>query len=207
MSLLSLAYLLLDRPMQRRFESDRLFQAIMLLLQERIPKATAFFSHTAQLSDVRATSVAAETPIRVFSSPDTPIPEVQLLSNGRYHVMVTNAGGGYSRWKDLAVTRWREDGTCDNWGTFCYIREVASGAFWSTGYQPTLERPENYEAIFSEGRAEFRRRDSLAPAIAISRRIPRSSYRRRMISSCAGSASPIDRDSAGKSTSRATPKW
>ena len=52
------------------------------------------------------------------------MPEVQLLSNGRYHVMVTNAGGGYSRWKDLAVTRWREDSTCDNWGTFCYIRDV-----------------------------------------------------------------------------------
>ena len=98
-------------------------------------------------------------PVRVFSSPDTPIPEVQLLSNGRYHVMVTNAGGGYSRWKDLAVTRWREDSTCDNWGTFCYIRDVASGEFWSTAYQPTLKRSENYEAIFSEGRAEFRRRD------------------------------------------------
>jgi len=161
MSLLALAYLLLERPMQRRFESDRLFQAIMLLLQERIPKATALFSHTAQLSDVRSTSVAAETSIRVFSSPDTPIPEVQLLSNGRYHVMVTNAGGGYSRWKDLAVTRWREDSTCDNWGTFCYIRDLGSGAFWSTGFQPTLQRPDTYEAIFSEGRAEFRRRDSV----------------------------------------------
>ncbi|MCK7494520.1 MAG: hypothetical protein MZW92_27665 [Comamonadaceae bacterium] len=97
--------------------------------------------------------------MRVFSSPDTPIPEVQLLSNGRYHVMITNAGGGYSRWKDIAVTRWREDSTCDNWGTFCYIRDVASGEFWSTAYQPTLKRPEHYEAIFSEARAEFRRRD------------------------------------------------
>jgi hypothetical protein len=164
MSLLALAYLVLERPMQRRFESDRLFQAIMLLLQERIPKATALFAHTAQLSDVRATSVAAETQIRVFNTPHTSIPEVQLLSNGRYHVMVTNAGGGYSRWKDLAVTRWREDGTCDNRGTFCYIREVTSGASgdaWSTGYQPTLKRPETYEAIFSEGRAEFRRRDAV----------------------------------------------
>ncbi len=103
-------------------------------------------------------------PIRVFSSPDTPIPEVQLLSNGRYHVMVTNAGGGYSRWKDLAVTRWREDGTCDNWGSFCYVRELAGGAsgeFWSTAHQPTLKRGESYEAIFSEGRAEFRRRDAV----------------------------------------------
>jgi len=162
MSLLALDYLVLERPMQRRFESEPLFQAVMLLLQERIPRATALFPHTAQLSEVRSTSAGAETPIRVFDSPDTPMPEVQLLSNGRYHVMVTNAGGGYSRWKDLAVTRWREDGTCDNWGAFCYIRDVASGAFWSTGYQPTLARPENYEAIFSEGRAEFRRRDSVA---------------------------------------------
>jgi len=159
MSLLSLAYLLLDRPMQKRFEEEPVFQATMLLLQERLPKATAFYSHIAEFSDMQETSSGADIPVRVFSSPDTPIPEVQLLSNGRYHVMVTNAGGGYSRWKDLAVTRWREDSTCDNWGTFCYLRDVASGEFWSTAYQPTLKRSNNYEAIFSDAKAEFRCRD------------------------------------------------
>src|SRR6185312_1645361 len=101
----------------------------------------------------------SELAVRVLSTPDTATPEVQLLSNGRYHVMVTNAGGGVSRWKDLAVTRWREDGTSDNWGTFCYLRDEASGEFWSTAHQPALKRTERYEAIFSEGRAEFRRRD------------------------------------------------
>ncbi len=161
MSLLALAYLLLDRPMQKRFESDRLFQAVMLLLQERVPKATSLFTHTAQLSEVRAMQVDEEKRIRVFTTPDTPTPEVQLLSNGRYHVMLSNAGGGYSRWKDLAVTRWHEDGTRDNWGMFCYIREMGGGSFWSTAHQPTLKRAESYEAIFSEGRAEFRRRDAL----------------------------------------------
>ncbi len=163
MSLLSLAYLLLDRPMQKRFESDPVFQATMLLLQERVPKATAFYSHTAELSYIQGASSVTEMPVRVFSSPDTPVPEVQLLSNGRYHVMITNAGGGYSRWKDIAVTRWREDSTRDNWGTFCYLRDVASGEFWSTAYQPTLKRPanqsNNYEAIFSEAKVEFRCRD------------------------------------------------
>ena len=159
MSLLALAYLLLDRPMQKRFESDPLFQATMLLLQERIPKATAFFSQDAELSDLRRTSGGAETAIRVFSSPDSPIPELQLLSNGRYHVMVTNSGGGYSRWKNIEVTRWREDSTCDDWGMFCYIRDVASGDVWSTAYQPTRKGLGKYEAIFSEARAEFRRWD------------------------------------------------
>jgi cyclic beta-1,2-glucan glucanotransferase len=159
MIFLSLANLILDRPMQKRFESDPMFQATTLLLQERVPKAGAFQLHTAEFSSIRATANDPEMPVRVLGSPDTPIPEVQLLSNGRYHVMVTNAGGGYSRCKDLAVTRWREDTTCDNWGTFCYIRDLKSGVFWSNTHQPTLKRAETYEAIFSEGRAEFRRRD------------------------------------------------
>jgi cellobiose phosphorylase len=159
MSLLSLDSLLLDRPMQKRFESDPLFQATTLLLQERVPKATASYVRAVELSGLRTAPGVTETPVRSFGTPDTPVPEVQLLSNGRYHVMITNSGGGYSRWKDIAVTRWREDGTCDNWGTFCYIRDTASGEFWSTAYQPTRKQPEKYEAIFSEARVEFRRRD------------------------------------------------
>jgi cellobiose phosphorylase len=159
MSFLSLEHLLLDRPMQRRFESDPLFQATTLLLQERIPKATASYARAAELSGLPTASGVTKMPVRSFGTPDTPVPEVQLLSNGRYHVMITNAGGGYSRWKGIAVTRWREDGTRDNWGTFCYIRDTASGEFWSTAFQPTLKKPEKYEAIFSEARVEFRRRD------------------------------------------------
>jgi cyclic beta-1,2-glucan synthetase len=160
MGLLSLAYFLLDRPMQKRFESDPLFQATMLLLQERIPKAAAFYANTTELADIRTTTSEQEMPMRILNRPDTKVPEIQLLSNGRYHLMMTNAGGSYSRWKDLAVTRWREDSTCDNWGSFCYVRDMVDGAFWSTTYQPTLAKPDNYEVIFSEGRVEFRRRDN-----------------------------------------------
>ncbi|SDB59355.1 Cellobiose phosphorylase [Desulfonatronum thiosulfatophilum] len=160
MSLLALTHLLLDQPMQQRFEANPMFQATVLLLQERLPKATAYHSQISALSESRKTSTALkEKPLRISTTPNTPIPEVQLLSNGTYHVMVTNAGGGYSRWKDLAVTRWREDGTCDNWGAFCYIRDISSGVFWSTAHQPTLKTSDRYEAIFSEGRVEFRRRD------------------------------------------------
>ncbi|TMH37344.1 MAG: cyclic beta 1-2 glucan synthetase, partial [Betaproteobacteria bacterium] len=159
MSLLSFAYVLLARPMQKRFESEPLFQATLLLLQERIPRPTASHSHATDLSDRRAAGGGPELPVRVLATPNTAAPEVQLLSNGRYHVMVTNTGGGSSRWKELAVTRWREDSTSDNWGSFCYLRDEASGEFWSTAHQPTLKQAEHYEAIFSEGRAEFRRRD------------------------------------------------
>ena len=92
MSLLSLAYLLLDRPMQRRFVSDPLFQAADLLLQERVPKAGAVLSAAAEVAEPRTVRPRREAPMRVFTNPDTPTPEVHLLSNGRYHVMVTQRG-------------------------------------------------------------------------------------------------------------------
>jgi cellobiose phosphorylase len=159
MIFLSLAYLLLDRPMQKRFESEPMLQATTLLLQERAPRAGVFQQHNDEFPATPVTASGSAIPILVFGTPNTQLPEVQLLSNGRYHVMLTNAGGGYSRWKDLALTRWREDTTCDNWGTFCYIRDLASGVFWSNTHQPTLKHADTCETIFSEGRAEFRRHD------------------------------------------------
>jgi cyclic beta-1,2-glucan synthetase len=159
MSLMSFAHVLLDRPMQRRFESVPIFQATTLLLQERIPKATALYAPPAELPEARRIAGEPEPSVRVFHSPNTPVPEVQLLSNGRYHVMVTNAGGGYTQWKDMAVTRWREDSTRDPWGSYCYIRDLATGKFWSSAYQPTVKPLEYYEAIFSEAKVEFRCRE------------------------------------------------
>jgi cyclic beta-1,2-glucan synthetase len=158
MSFLSLSYHLLDQPMQKRFESETQFKSALLLLQERIPRITTFYSPGIHAADASSLP-GIDTPIRVIGTSQTEIPEVQLLSNGRYNVMVTNSGGGYSRWKDIAVTRWREDGTADNWGSFCFIRDLETNALWSTAHQPTLQSAENYEAVFSQGRAEFRRRD------------------------------------------------
>ena len=160
MSFLSLGYLLHNQPMQARFESDVRIKSSLLLLQERIPRVTTFYSPTIHESDTSITQGTNDT-MRVLTTPSTPVPEVQLLSNGRYHVMVTNAGGGYSRWKNISLTRWREDSTCDNYGTFCFIRDLDTDRYWSTAFQPTLKQSENYEAVFSQGRAEFRRRDML----------------------------------------------
>jgi len=160
MSLLSLVWLLLDKPMQRRFKANPILRAADLLLQERVPKACApVFPHVAEAGATRTAFGDEHEPMRVFTDPGGVMPDVNLLSNGRYHVVITSAGGGYSRWRDLAVTRWREDATRDCWGTFCYLRDAGSGAVWSTAFQPTLKPAKPYEAIFTQARAEFRRRD------------------------------------------------
>jgi cellobiose phosphorylase len=157
MSLLAFDNLLCDNPMQRRFMACPMLNAAELLLHERVPRATARL-HTDL--PVRETSPKSfdepERVMRIFKNPTREAPDVHLLSNGRYHLAISSAGGGYSRWEDLAVTRWREDATRDCWGTFVYIRDLASGDFWSTAYQPTLQATEGYEAIFTQSRAEFR---------------------------------------------------
>jgi len=160
MSLLSLAYVLLGQPMQRRFLADPMLKASELLLQERIPKATApVFPHAREASTTRLVSAEAAGTMRVFTDPSSASVEAHLLSNGRYHVAMTTAGGGYSRWGNLSITRWREDATRDNYGSFCYIRDTTSGVIWSNAWQPIAKQAKSYEAIFTQARAEFRRSD------------------------------------------------
>jgi cellobiose phosphorylase len=161
MTLLSLAYLLLNKPMQRRFDADPILRATDLLLHERVPRTSRpIYPHAAEAGARRLASAEEEGTMRVFTDPAGPAPEVHLLSNGRYHVLISSAGGGYSRWGDLAVTRWREDATRDSWGSFCYLRDLDRGSVWSTAYQPVLRASKPYEAIFTQARAEFRRKDA-----------------------------------------------
>ncbi len=123
MSLLAFSHLLHNQPMQRRFASDPLFQSTLLLLQERIPKSVVYQAKTKSL------------PL----SPDKTINDCQdnlelnILSNGRYHVMLTRVGNGYSRWKDLAVTRWRAESVAKHWGMQSYLYDSKTGNFWTVG--------------------------------------------------------------------------
>ncbi len=158
MSFLSLAAHLLDGPMQRRFNACPVLRTSDLLLQERIPHATAkILSKELEIQEARKLlEREAESAMRLFTEPSAQAPEVHLLSNGRYHLVVSQSGGGYSRWRDLAVTRWREDPTRDCWGTYIYLRDTATNEFWSASPQPVMQAVKRQEIIFAQGRAEFR---------------------------------------------------
>ncbi|HOX15823.1 MAG TPA: glucoamylase family protein [Smithellaceae bacterium] len=161
MILMALSRLLLDAPMVRRFMSEPAVRATELLLQERIPDVSpGIHPHKQEAaSSARPEVEKEEDTIRSFDTPNTPVPAVHILSNGNYLAMVNQAGGGSSYWRNLALTRWREDVTCDHWGLFLYIRDIESNDIWSNGYQPVCLAGENYEAVFTQGRAEFRRVD------------------------------------------------
>ena len=81
--------------------------------------------------------------------PQAPQPRAHYLSNGHYSILITAAGGGYSAWEDIDLTRWRPDTTLDNWGSWIYVQDQESGATWSSGLQPTLVVGDEHEVFFN----------------------------------------------------------
>ena len=92
---------------------------------------------------------------RRFTSAQQATPATHLLSNGRFATMVTSAGSGYCRWGDIALTRWREDATLDDFGSYLFIKDVRTGNSWSAGFQPSGVEADTIPSAFHEDRAEF----------------------------------------------------
>jgi cyclic beta-1,2-glucan synthetase len=169
MALVALGNVLNDRAMVERFHADPIVEATELLLQERVPRDVLVARPRAEevksAADVRD---LVPPVLRRFTSPHDAIPRTHLLSNGRYAVMVTAAGSGYSRWRDVAVTRWREDVTRDSWGSYLFLRDMHTGGVWSAGHQPSGTEADSYEVNYSEDHAEFSRRDgSIATGLTV----------------------------------------
>ena len=158
MTLLACLHVLAEAPMRRRFSADPQLHSMELLLQERAPHVAP---QNQDCDPVRPPSGPREDPagLRVMTQPDALQVESQLLSNGRYHVLITAAGGGVSRANGHQLNRWHDDALAETDGLFCYLHDVERGRRWSTTHQPTLQATQIYEAVFSDAKAEFHRRD------------------------------------------------
>ena len=160
MTIVAIANALHDGQMRARFHREPMIQASELLLQERMPRDVPIAHPRAE--EVKASTVETDTQTSsvrrlVVSQDDAPV--THLLSNGRYAVMLTASGAGYSRWRDIAVTRWREDATIDDCGSFIFLRDTQIGKVWSAGAQPVQSKADYEQVVFGEDHAEFIRRD------------------------------------------------
>lgn len=179
MIMLALINYLQDDDIACYFHNHPLVQSVELLLQEQIPQQ-------APTEQVREEGAGVTRPVqpRVKLQPwhaamDAPLPQVHFLSNGRYGVLITSAGGGYSQYtpggagepregpfrraqssgEAIDLTRWRADTTIDDWGTWIYVKDEDSGRLWSATYQPTRSTLAGSDVLFHPHKAEFRRRD------------------------------------------------
>ncbi len=161
MTVVAIANVLFDGRMRERFHAQPSIQATELLLQERTPRDVSVAHPRAE--EVRTAARVSDVQVseaRRLKVPRESTPQTHLLSNGRYSVMLTSAGSGFSRWRDFGITRWREDLTRDDAGSYIFLRDIESSAVWSGGYQPSGVEPDGYAVNFTEDRAEFSRSDA-----------------------------------------------
>ncbi|HSB66954.1 MAG TPA: glucoamylase family protein, partial [Anaerolineales bacterium] len=169
MILMALANYFLKDIMVRRMHNDPRIQSVELLLQEQVPQSVPLQNPYAE--DVKG--LQRITPARVEIDPwsvpvQTAIPQVNLLSNGDYGVLISNMGGGYSTWRDIDLTRWQADGVLDPWGTWIYIQDInltqgeeaTAGKLWSTGVQPIPGNAANMQVTFFAHMAVFHRTEN-----------------------------------------------
>ena len=161
MILLALVNYLHDNVMVRRFHSDPVVRSVELLLQEKVP-------YDAPIDEVRPEDARTNREDReqkkVEAAPwrvptQLPAPQVHFLSNGRYGVLITSTGAGFSRWQDLDLTRWRADTTREDSGVWIYLQDTDNGDVWSATAQPTASKPESHSVQFYPHMAVFRRSD------------------------------------------------
>ncbi|GAA0306908.1 glucoamylase family protein [Rhodovulum strictum] len=155
MTIVAIANCVQDGRLRARFHAEPMIRAVELLLQERVPRDATDAPPRAREVPASAQETDVQPVVRRFPAPADAAPTAHLLSNRSYGVVLTPSGAGYSRWRDLAVTRWRDDPTTAALGTFIFLRDRGSGALWSAGMQPTGADPARHEAVFSEHHATF----------------------------------------------------
>ncbi len=155
MTITAIANTLQNGRLRDRFHAEPMIQGVELLLQERVPRDVATAPPRAKEVLVAAVETNDAPSVRLFENPADATPTAHLLSNGNYGVMLTPTGEGFSRWRDLAITRWRADVTQAALGSFIFLRDTTTGAVWSAGVQPTRSDSDKHRAVFCEHHAAF----------------------------------------------------
>ncbi len=159
MILVSLDNVLNENIMQNRFHSDPMIKAAELLLQEKIPAYMTVIPQMEKETPVKSNLRNEEKlDLRFFTNVETSFPQCNVISNGSYTVMTSTNGAGFSRYKDLAITRWSEDSTLESKGSYIYLRDYAEDSISSVTYQPMRDKKADYHCQFSEHKSEFIRK-------------------------------------------------
>ena len=167
MILMAIVNYLRDNIMVKRVLQDPLIKSVEILLHEQVPAGVPLMMPdeqeargTRRISDVASHISPWPEPVTSLSRP------THLLSNGTFSTMITNRGGGYSRWKGIDLTRWHQDKVLDPWGSWIYLQDLhkskESGRFptWSAAHHPIPGNPQDMQVNFFAHMATFTRTEN-----------------------------------------------
>ena len=159
MSLVAFDNVLNRQIWQERFHSDPIVRSAELILQERIPRRLVVQNLSTRDDVAHVPSETEKPAVRELDTANTPQPRIAILGSIPYTTIISNAGSGLSQYGPMAVNRWRNDGTRDNRGQWCYLKDLSNGRMWSVGHQPVCAEANWYRVLFASDRVTFMRRD------------------------------------------------
>ena len=157
MILASLCNYLKNDAIREYFHSDVRVKANEILLKEKVQFNPIIDLKIYGYKKYNYEKEIVENDIRAFNYLSD-IPEVSVLSNTNYMLLLNDRGNGFSRYKETQLNRYRKI-TEQNYGMFLYIKDLSNNKFWSNTYSPTYKKPEKYNVVFASDRITFSRLD------------------------------------------------
>jgi cellobiose phosphorylase len=88
----------------------------------------------------------------------TPKPWINVITNGKYGLVISQIGGGFS-WDTHSefnrLNRWHQDLVQDNWGKYFYIKDNITGEIWSPTWMPVKTDLDFYHIVHGFGYSKF----------------------------------------------------
>jgi hypothetical protein len=155
MSLVALANILLDSPkhgmpMRKRFMADAQVRAHDLLLQQRMPQTVRPVNWKKREAMSPLTTVLEANPPKVSVCDVFESNKTALVDAARVHASHSTSSHVATGCHGHVMS------AAGSVGRYCYLRDSASGEFWSDTLKPTQRVGDKSQAIFLPGKTEFR---------------------------------------------------
>lgn len=157
MILASLCNYLKNDAIRNYFHNDVRIQSVEILLKEKVQFNPMIDMKIYGYKKYHYDKEFVENDIRAFNYMSD-IPEVSVLSNNDYMLLMNDRGNGFSRYKQVQLNRYRKI-TEQDYGMFLYIKDLSNSKYWSNTYSPTYVEPDRYNVVFASDRITFIRQD------------------------------------------------
>ena len=157
MILASLANYLKGNCLQGYFMHDPAMRSMETLLKEKAQVKPYIDLKVTQYKRYQYSKVHTESDARDFDTIAN-VPEIGLVSNGQYTVLMNDRGSGFSRYKNILLNRYRKI-SADHYGTYLYIRNLNDDHLWCATYAPLDVKPGSYHVSFASDKLVYQRLD------------------------------------------------
>ena len=128
-----------------------------ILLKEKVQIKTAIDLKMANYKKYDYNKEKIENDIRAFNYISY-MPEVSVLSNKKYALLMNDRGNSFSRYRTLQLNRYRKV-TEQDYGIFVILKDLKTKYTWSNTFAPMNIKPDKYEVVFASDKIKFLRTD------------------------------------------------